>query len=258
MYTANHTFNPNPFSREQSTSREENSAQGWLSVDPLADKYPSYSPYNFVLNNPVSYQDPNGMWVEDGDGNWIAQEGDGAETLAQDAGISKEEAYRVMEEQGYGTYTDGDGVIKSAVDPGDVVVVSNGASPPSQSETRNAGKVFFSSEEFWSIEPTYDREDLYSEAMDRAKSIVIDQSQDRIMKGGRTPFMLDAPALLRQKMIFGAKGRLKTIGPGSTFIVPLVDGGDTVGLFYLEYTIGKEFKSNELFYGNYTWSEDLN
>ena len=36
----------------------------WLSVDPLADKYPSLTPYAFVLNNPVSYQDPNGMWVE--------------------------------------------------------------------------------------------------------------------------------------------------------------------------------------------------
>ena len=105
----------------------------WLSVDPLADKYPSYSPYNFVLNNPVSYQDPNGMWVEDGDGNWIAQEGDGAETLAKDAGISLEEAYSVMDEQGYGTYTDDDGVTKSAVYPGDVVSLGSGGSSGGES-----------------------------------------------------------------------------------------------------------------------------
>ena len=60
MYTAKHTFNPNLFSREQSTSREENSAQGWLSVDPDANKYPHINPYNFVENSPTALIDPNG------------------------------------------------------------------------------------------------------------------------------------------------------------------------------------------------------
>jgi len=32
----------------------------WLSVDPLSDKYPRYTPYNYTLNNPVKYTDPNG------------------------------------------------------------------------------------------------------------------------------------------------------------------------------------------------------
>lgn len=32
----------------------------WLSVDRLAEKYPSHSPYNFSLNNPVNLVDPNG------------------------------------------------------------------------------------------------------------------------------------------------------------------------------------------------------
>ncbi len=35
----------------------------WHSVDPMAELYDSYSPYNFALNNPVSFLDPNGMWV---------------------------------------------------------------------------------------------------------------------------------------------------------------------------------------------------
>ncbi len=35
----------------------------WLSVDPLAEKYPSYSPYTFCLNNPVIYTDPDGRDV---------------------------------------------------------------------------------------------------------------------------------------------------------------------------------------------------
>lgn len=35
----------------------------WLSIDPLASKYPSWSPYNYVLNNPLIFFDPNGMDV---------------------------------------------------------------------------------------------------------------------------------------------------------------------------------------------------
>jgi len=35
-------------------------AEGWLSVDPLAHKYPSLSPYNFVANNPLILVDPDG------------------------------------------------------------------------------------------------------------------------------------------------------------------------------------------------------
>ena len=33
----------------------------WLSVDPLEDKFPSYSQYNYCLNNPVRITDPDGM-----------------------------------------------------------------------------------------------------------------------------------------------------------------------------------------------------
>jgi len=35
-----------------------------LSVDPKAHWYPSHSPYNFSLNNPINLVDPNGQWVE--------------------------------------------------------------------------------------------------------------------------------------------------------------------------------------------------
>ena len=33
---------------------------GWLSVDPLADKYPSLSPYAYCALNPIRVIDPNG------------------------------------------------------------------------------------------------------------------------------------------------------------------------------------------------------
>ncbi|WP_369412523.1 RHS repeat-associated core domain-containing protein [Mesonia aestuariivivens] len=36
----------------------------WLSVDPLAEKYPGWSPYNYTLQNPVKFVDPTGMVVE--------------------------------------------------------------------------------------------------------------------------------------------------------------------------------------------------
>lgn len=36
----------------------------WLSVDPLADKYPSISPYNYCMWNPIKLVDPDGKdWV---------------------------------------------------------------------------------------------------------------------------------------------------------------------------------------------------
>jgi RHS repeat-associated protein len=33
----------------------------WTTVDPPADEFPSWSPYNYVQNNPVSYTDPYGL-----------------------------------------------------------------------------------------------------------------------------------------------------------------------------------------------------
>ena len=36
----------------------------WLSVDPLADKYPAITPYAYCTWNPMKNKDPNGKWVE--------------------------------------------------------------------------------------------------------------------------------------------------------------------------------------------------
>jgi hypothetical protein len=54
----------------------------WLSVDPLADKYPGWSPYNYCLNNPLIITDPSGMdtLYFDNTGKYLAEQtkkGDG-------------------------------------------------------------------------------------------------------------------------------------------------------------------------------------
>ena len=48
----------------------------WTAVDPLASSYPSVSPYNYGMNNPMNLTDPTGACPEDGSaGN--ADDGDG-------------------------------------------------------------------------------------------------------------------------------------------------------------------------------------
>ena len=61
-----YSLSPEPCSLYPPTARHYNSALSiWLSVDPMADKYPSTSPYTYCANNPVRLVDPNGEdWVE--------------------------------------------------------------------------------------------------------------------------------------------------------------------------------------------------
>lgn len=47
-------------------ARFRNPALGpWLSVDPLAEKYPSLSPYAYAANNPINFYDPDGKRLYD-------------------------------------------------------------------------------------------------------------------------------------------------------------------------------------------------
>ncbi len=57
-YTKLDTVHPESTLRPEIISR-------WFSPDPLSDEFPSWSPYNFVKNNPIRFIDPDGRAPED-------------------------------------------------------------------------------------------------------------------------------------------------------------------------------------------------
>jgi RHS repeat-associated protein len=89
----------------------------WNGVDALAEKYAAWSPFNYVMGNPLRFVDPDGMRVQDSVKMKPAHEGGGAvdagttetvEIVAKryqtiDAFERRAEAYKKLEEMGMPT-----------------------------------------------------------------------------------------------------------------------------------------------------------
>lgn len=58
-------YNMDEDKNSESTLRPELTSR-WLSPDPLAEEFPSWSPYNFTMNNPIRFVDPDGRAPMDG------------------------------------------------------------------------------------------------------------------------------------------------------------------------------------------------
>jgi RHS repeat-associated protein len=100
---------------------DEFNRTGWMSIDPLAEKYYNISPYVYCGNNPIRFIDPTGMWVADENGNLVAEKNDNAWTLAKYQNIKPQEAIAQLKEQGY-TIND-KGILNLKV--GDMVTLDN-------------------------------------------------------------------------------------------------------------------------------------
>jgi RHS repeat-associated protein len=80
----------------------------WLSVDPLVEEAPGWTPYRYGYNNPLRYADPTGLneedWIPETDDagkvSYKAEANDSAKTLSSQYGISQEKAEEITETKG--------------------------------------------------------------------------------------------------------------------------------------------------------------
>ena len=86
---------------------------GWLSVNPMMDKYPSMSPYNYCAWNPVNVIDPDGreMWKPEitskGEVSYVAEKGDSKESFVRQYNVSQEAADKIFENAGVDKVSEG-------------------------------------------------------------------------------------------------------------------------------------------------------
>ena len=79
---------------------------GWLSVDPMADKYPNISPYAYCAWNPVKLVDPEGEEALECDDKWQFNTSTGRLTWKSDEGGNSNQTVEIVHNQGGKTIVD--------------------------------------------------------------------------------------------------------------------------------------------------------
>ncbi|MEO6883499.1 MAG: hypothetical protein ABI199_05700 [Bacteroidia bacterium] len=216
----------------------------WWSLDPKGKAWES--PYVGFSDNPIVYSDPKGTDVKDPKGttehtgNGIATS-DNGKTIHNDPN-AKESNWD------YGTWNKETGKydLHSTDNETQNSTANNTATttdPPKTAATDVANNTIYEdNKDFWAISPTFTKQEIQKELTDRAIGIVLDKIEDYLegKAGAESPLVFDPYELNERIFKFQAKGRLRTLGSGSSLISPILNQQqEIIGIYYLQYINNK-------------------
>src|SRR5690554_6129538 len=103
-------------------SREAKVVQMFISVDPLAEQAPNWTPYRFGFNNPIMFTDPTGLFEKRSDARKYRRENDIEGRIQRNS----EGGFSINDKKNSISYTAGDDSDPTLIDsrPNDGVVES--------------------------------------------------------------------------------------------------------------------------------------